>query len=90
MGHRIELGEIEAAAAKCEGVSRAACVYDNEGKRIILFYSGNIDSRSLDKALQSYLPRYMCPQVIEKLDMLPLTDNGKIHRRELGERAKNL
>ena len=90
MGHRIELGEIEAAAAKCEGVSRAACVYDNAGKRIILFYSGNIDSRSLDKALQSYLPRYMCPQVIEKLDMLPLTDNGKIHRRELGERAKNL
>jgi acyl-coenzyme A synthetase/AMP-(fatty) acid ligase len=90
MGHRIELGEIEAAAAKCEGVSRAACVYDNEGKRIILFYSGNIDSRSLDKALQSYLPRYMCPQVIEKLSVMPLTDNGKIHRRELSERAKSL
>ena len=90
MGHRIELGEIEAAAAKCEGVSRAACVYDSEAKRIVLFYVGSADEKALDKALQSYLPRYMCPQVTAKLEVMPLTDNGKIHRRELGERAKNL
>ena len=90
MGHRIELGEIEAAAAKCEGVGRAACLYDSEGKRIILFYAGSIEEKALDKALGGYLPRYMCPQVIEKLSALPLTDNGKIHRRELGERIKSL
>ena len=90
MGHRIELGEIESAAQKLTEVARAACVYDNEGKRIALFYVGDIDEKTLGARLGEYLPRYMCPQMIERLSAMPLTDNGKIHRRELGERAKAL
>lgn len=89
-GHRIELGEIESAANKSTGVRRAACVYDSEEKRIVLFYEGDTDEKALGKLLGEYLPRYMCPQVIEKLSVMPLTDNGKIHRRELLERAKSL
>lgn len=87
MGHRIELGEIEVAAMKENGVSRACCVYDNEGKRIVLYYSGDVDEKTLLKALGVYLPRYMLPAHIEKLGALPLTPNGKIDRKGLKERA---
>ena len=90
MGHRIELGEIEAAALRCEGVRRAACVYDGEGKRIALFYLGECEESALTAALGTYLPRYMLPQIMKKLDVMPLTDNGKTDRRGLKEWAQNL
>ena len=87
MGHRIELGEIEAAAAKCEGVRRACCVYDAEGKRIVLYYVGETGETDLLRALGAYLPRYMLPTVLSRLETMPLTDNGKLDRRSLKERA---
>ena len=90
MGHRIELGEIEAGAQKCDGVRRAACVYDAEGKRIVLFYVGELTDSELLKALSEYLPRYMLPSVVVRLDALPLTDNGKTDRRSLKERAEKM
>ena len=90
MGHRIELGEIEATSLKCEGVRRAACVYDAVGKRIALFYLGEADEKSVLSALGGYLPRYMLPSIIQKLDVMPLTDNGKTDRRGLRERAEKI
>ena len=90
MGHRIELGEIEAAALKCGGVSRAVCVYDNEGKRIALFYMGEASEGELLVSLSEYLPRYMLPGIVRKLDVMPLTDNGKIDRRGLRETAEKI
>ena len=90
MGHRIELGEIEAAAAKCEGIRRACCVYDAEGKRIVLYYVGQREETELLRALSAYLPRYMLPSVLSRLDTMPLTDNGKLDRRTLKERATAL
>ena len=90
MGHRIELGEIEAAALKAEGVRRACCVYDAEGKRIVLYFVGETDEKALLAALGTYLPRYMLPAVLHPLEALPLTDNGKIDRRTLRERAVTL
>jgi len=89
-GHRIELGEIDAAAQKHEGVRRTACVYDDTHKRIALFYVGDIDESDLASFLASYLPRYMLPAVIVRLDAIPLTDNGKTDRRTLRERATSL
>ena len=90
MGHRIELGEIEAAALKAEGVRRACCVYDGEGKRIVLYFVGDTDEKALAAALSTYLPRYMMPALYVSLEALPLTDNGKIDRRTLKERAQTL
>ncbi len=90
MGHRIELGEIESAALRCGGVSRACCVYDTEGKRIVLYFVGNTDDKTLAAHLAAYLPRYMLPAVTVRLDAMPLTDNGKIDRRKLREDAKAL
>ena len=90
MGHRIELGEIESAALKIEGVARACCVYDNEAKRIVLFFVGDIEQSVLAKNMAGYLPRYMLPAIIEKLTTLPSTSNGKIDRKGLKERAQTL
>ncbi len=90
MGHRIELGEIEAAALKADGVRRACCVYDAEGKRIVLYYVGETEERALLASMASYLPRYMLPAALQRLSELPLTDNGKIDRRTLKERAAQI
>ena len=88
MGHRIELGEIESAALKCDGVRSACCVYDNEGKRIALYVVGDASAEEISATLKAYLPRYMLPAFIEKLDVLPFTANGKIDRKGLKERAE--
>ena len=90
MGHRIELGEIEAAALKAEGVRKACCVYDNNAKRIVLFFVGEADENALLRELQRYLPRYMLPALTEKLYELPFTANGKIDRKGLRERAEQM
>ena len=90
MGHRIELGEIEAAAAVCDGILRACCVYDNEHKRIILYYTGSKTGEELTAFLRSYLPRYMLPAICVQLDVMPLTPNGKLDRKLLAVRAVSI
>ena len=85
MGHRIELGEIEAAAQKCEGVSRACCLYDSIGSLIKLFYTGDAKKEALTAYLREHLPKYMMPAILCHLPTLPLTPNGKIDRRKLAE-----
>ena len=86
MGHRIELGEIEAAAARCEEVSRACALYDKEAMQIRLYYTGEVDEETLLRFLKTYLPRYMMPAICKRLDVMPLTPNGKLDRRALAER----
>ena len=89
MGHRIELGEIEAAALKNESLSRACCVYDDNAKRIVLYYVGTVEEKTLLMHLNTLVPRYMLPAEIIKLDAMPLTPNGKIDRKGLKERAQS-
>jgi len=86
MGHRIELGEIDAAAAGCEQVSRSCTVYDKDAMKIRLYYTGEIDEETLLRFLKNYLPRYMMPAICKRLDVMPLTPNGKLDRRALAER----
>ena len=86
MGHRIELGEIEAAAAECKEIQRACCVYDSEQKRILLYYTGEIEPTPLLVFLRGYLPRYMLPAVCVHLEQMPLTPNGKLDRKALAAR----
>lgn len=85
MGHRIELGEIEAAADSFEGVARACCIYDSQNKKIRMFYMGSIAEAKLSAGLKDYLPRYMLPATIVKMEQLPLTANGKLNRQELNK-----
>lgn len=85
MGHRIELGEIEAATDSISGVARSCCIYDDEKKKIYLFYIGEAIESDVTGFLKGYLPRYMIPASIKKLNTLPLTPNGKLNRRALKE-----
>ena len=83
MGHRIELGEIEVVANMYPTVSTACCVFEQEKKKIYLFYVGEAAPGDLTKFLKEKLPRYMIPNAIRQLDTMPVTPNGKIDRNGL-------
>ncbi|MCL2709039.1 MAG: AMP-binding protein, partial [Defluviitaleaceae bacterium] len=85
MGHRIELAEIEHAAAGTEGVNSACAVYDQIRSRITLYYAtrGAVTAAQLIDRLKKTLPGYMLPYACERLDQMPLTQNGKIDRAGL-------
>lgn len=86
MGHRIELGEIEANVNLLDGMKMAGCVYHKEKNKIILYYVGEIDEKTLTLQLKEKLPRYMIPNRIIKLEEMPLMANGKIDRTALIQR----
>lgn len=83
-GNRIELGEIEVAVNSIEGVTNAACVFDNEIDKIVLFYTTS-DGKDADiiNLVKEKIPVYMFPEVITRLDTMPYNMNGKIDRIEL-------
>ncbi len=88
MGHRVELGEIEVNVNMLPGVRMAACVYDSERKKLVLWYDGDLDEKELTRELKGKLPRYMLPNRILRVDRLPFTANGKIDRTKLMEELK--
>lgn len=85
MGHRIELGEIETNVNLLDGIKMTGCIYDKVKNKIVLFYVGENDEKSLAAALKEKLPRYMIPNRIIRLEQMPFTLNGKIDRVALGE-----
>jgi len=89
MGHRIELGEIEMVVNQMEGIQSAACIFDDAKKKIILYYVGEASKADVVNFCKEKLPRYMIPNFVEKLDVMPLTMNGKINRLALKERYLN-
>lgn len=93
-GHRIELGEIEAALQKHPAVAAAAVVVDHSGdnKQLLGIVEAcaqqgcmPADAAALAEFLSQRLPNYMIPADIRIVAALPLTDNGKIDRRELAK-----
>lgn len=80
MGHRIELGEIEVNVNMLPDIQMAACIYDTEKSRIVLYYLGESTEKDLAVALKTKLPRYMIPNRIIRLERMPFTANGKIDR----------
>ena len=85
MGHRIELGEIEANVNSLDGIYSSCAVYDKEKDRIGLYYTGTIEEKALGAILKEKIPRYMLPNKTVRLDSMPLTPNGKIDRKLIGE-----
>ncbi|MBO5090240.1 MAG: amino acid adenylation domain-containing protein [Clostridia bacterium] len=85
MGHRIELGEIEVIVNMHPAVSTACCIFDNDKKKIILYYVGDIDTKEITTYIKEKLPRYMVPNLVKQLETMPLTPNGKINRALLKE-----
>ena len=89
-GFRIELGEIESKVLNIDGIRQAAAevrkVQGNE--HLVLYYTVvdgfSIDSDALLAALKaSSLAEYMVPDVYMRMDVMPMTPNGKINRKAL-------
>lgn len=89
MGHRIELGEIEIVTNMMDQMKSACCIFDHDKKKIVLYYVADLTPAQVATYLKEKLPRYMIPNVIEALEEMPLTSNGKINRVLLKEKYKN-
>lgn len=83
-GNRIELGEIEVAVNSIPEVTNAACIFDHNNDKIILYYTAN-NGKELDiiNLVKDKIPVYMYPEVINILKEMPYNMNGKIDRIEL-------
>lgn len=89
-GHRIELGEIEAAFEEQGAIERAVAVVvkKEDGKDGIAVAVKLLEEISLKECLiqvEQNLPKYMIPFFCERIDQIPLTENGKIDRKILAE-----
>ncbi len=87
MGHRIELGEIEMAINAVENVVRACCIFDKDANKILGFYEGETDKKTITHELMQKLPKFMIPSEFISVTM-PITKNGKIDRKVLMEQYK--
>ncbi len=90
-GNRIELGEIEVAVNALEDVTGAACIFDSEQDKIVLYYT-TARGNELDiiNLVKDRLPKYMFPNVSLHLDQMPHNMNGKIDRIALKQRYQQL
>jgi amino acid adenylation domain-containing protein len=89
MGHRIELGEIDMAMNSVDTVVRACCIFDKDENKILGFYEGEADKKTITHELTKKLPKFMIPQEFIQVKNMPITKNGKIDRNALMEGRKN-
>lgn len=86
-GLRIELSEIEDEIAKMPGVS--SCVVNKitlDNKECLCAYyvcNSNLTEMQIKENLRKFLPQYMVPTHIVKLESMPYTINRKIDRKAL-------
>lgn len=83
MGHRIELGEIEMAINAVDNVVRACCIFDKDANKILGFYEGDTDKKTITHQLMQKLPKFMIPSEFIAVESMPVTKNGKIDRKVL-------
>ncbi|MBD8498539.1 amino acid adenylation domain-containing protein [Paenibacillus arenosi] len=89
-GFRIEMGEIEERLLSMEGIKEAvvASKEDVKGGAVLCAYftaDNEINTQDIKQYLSIYLPSYMIPNYIERMDKIPLTVNGKVNISQLPE-----
>ncbi|MGI9585806.1 MAG: amino acid adenylation domain-containing protein, partial [Acidimicrobiia bacterium] len=93
-GFRIEIGEIENTMLRLPGIRQGAVIVTERAdrtKQLVAFYSGNrYRIGEVQNHLRESLPEYMIPSVIHWQENLPLSDNGKIHRKTLAAISEEL
>jgi amino acid adenylation domain-containing protein len=90
-GYRIELGEIEVVLGRHEAVAAAAVVVrqEREGEQQLVGYlvwkdgAEVADVSEVRRWLREQVPDYMVPGMLVAVEGLPLTENGKVDRRQL-------
>ena len=85
LGHRIELGEIENVVAGMQGIDSCCCIYDEQKKKIVLVYQGELEKEEIVPLLKLSVPEYMMPGKIVSIGSMPLNSNGKIDRKMIKE-----
>jgi amino acid adenylation domain-containing protein len=89
-GFRIELGEVEAALNAHPAIRESAVIVreDVPGEKRLVAYvvsdaSETAGAGEIREALRQKLPDYMVPSSVVRLEVMPLTPNGKTDRRAL-------
>ncbi|MET0284464.1 MAG: non-ribosomal peptide synthetase, partial [Polyangiales bacterium] len=87
-GMRIELAGIESVVRERNLARQCALIASARGEHDVRLVAFVVEPRGdVRRALAEQLPDYMVPQVVLELDALPLTANGKLDRKRLGELA---
>lgn len=89
-GYRIELGEIESALRKNEKIKDVAVIAKSmeEGNIALCAYlvsEEQLNYENIKRDLSESLPNYMIPTYITQIEKIPVTDNGKLNKRQLPE-----
>lgn len=87
-GYRIELEEIESQLMSFDGVQEAVVIdrEDETGNKYLCAYITGVNEFDFDNIrnhLARFLPSYMIPSYIIKVESIPVTPNGKVDRRAL-------
>lgn len=91
-GYRIELGEIEALLGNHPSVAECVLLLreDSPGdQRLVAYFVADAtvspvpDSAGFREYLRTNLPEYMVPNDVVRLDLMPLTPNCKLDRKQL-------
>lgn len=87
-GNRVELGEVEKTIMGLEGISQAVVISitrSSGDQALASYYTAEhtLDSKTIIKHIQRYLPDYMVPSFFIPLADFPLNINGKINRKAL-------
>lgn len=90
MGQRVELGEIEIMINSLELIDASFCFYDHDKQKIVLIYKGKkVDNKYIINGIKEIFPKYMYPNIMIGLEVLPYNLNGKIDRSLLKAQYKN-
>ncbi|WP_243711143.1 amino acid adenylation domain-containing protein [Actinomadura sp. KC216] len=86
-GFRIELGEVEAALRDHPAVGRAVALLANGRLSATVEGPDGLDRDAVLAHVRELLPPHMVPELLVRVDELPLTANGKVDRKALAALA---
>ena len=86
-GLRIEIGEIESVLAQYDDIKTSAVVVQevNGVQMLCAYYTSDheVDEQKLRAFLGESLTEFMVPEIYVRMDVMPLTPNGKVNRKAL-------
>jgi amino acid adenylation domain-containing protein len=85
-GYRVEPGEVAHVLRTLDGVRDAVVLVERDARgqsQLLGCYTGELTHADARAALQSLLPAAWVPARLVRVEMLPLTANGKVDRRAL-------
>ncbi len=94
-GYRIETGEIEAALCSINGINACAVSADDDGCgqaaliRAYIVSDNGLCVEDIKHKLSEMLPQYMIPKIIQRVDELPVSLNGKFSDDQTGKQGDN-